>query len=105
MGGVSEGVRDAVERDLAVGERGGGEEKSDGDGCAIVLDAVERRRGSEVKRGESEERSGFRGGDTRKEKKSSEGARLAGWVRLADLWMAVRTQDDSPSARSPFFFF
>lgn len=63
-GGVSKGVRDAVERDLAVREIGGGEEKkSDGDGCAIVLDAVERRRGSEVKRGESEERSGFRGGD------------------------------------------
>ena len=43
-------MRDAVERDLSVRERGGGEEKSDGDGCAIVLDAVERRRGSEVKR-------------------------------------------------------
>lgn len=51
------------------GERSGGErereeeEKSDRDSCAIVLDAVERRRGSEVRRGESEERSGFRDGD------------------------------------------
>ncbi len=50
--GGSKGVRDAVERDLAVRERGGGEEKSDGDSCAIVLDAVERRRGNEVKRRE-----------------------------------------------------
>lgn len=61
-------MRDAVERDLAVRERGG-EEKSDGDGCAIVLDAVERRRGSEVERRETEERSGFRSGDARQRKK------------------------------------
>lgn len=43
----------------------GGDEKSDGDGCAGVLDAVERRRRSEVKRGESGECSGFCGGDAR----------------------------------------
>lgn len=62
--GGREGVRDAEERDLAARERGGGEgeKKSDGDGCAIVLDAVERRRGNEVRRGESEERSGSRTG-------------------------------------------
>lgn len=59
-----------MERDQAVREierererRGGGEEKSDRDSWAIVLGAVERRRGSEVRRGESEERSGFRDGD------------------------------------------
>lgn len=60
-----------MERDQAVREierererrGGGGEEKSDRDSCAIVLGAVERRRGSEVRRGESEERSGFRDGD------------------------------------------
>ena len=38
-----------------------------------------------------------------------EGARRAGWVRLADLWMVVRTQDVSPSLNvifsSSFFFF
>lgn len=53
-----------MERDQAVREierererRGGGEEKSDRDSCAIVLDAVERRRGSEVRRGEERVRS------------------------------------------------
>lgn len=68
VGGVptepGRGWGDAVRRDKGRGEtERGGDEKSDGDGCAGVLDAVERRRGSEVKRGESGECSGFCGGD------------------------------------------
>lgn len=62
-------MRDAEESDLAVRERGGEGKKSDGDGCAIVVDAVERRRGNEVKGAQSEERSVFRSGGAHRGKK------------------------------------
>lgn len=62
-------MRDAEESDQAVIERGGGRERSDGDACAIVLDAVERRRGNEVEVARSDERSGFRGGGAHRGKR------------------------------------
>lgn len=104
--GRAAGARDAEESDLAVREEkkkerwgGWGGKKSDGDGCAIVLDAVERRRGHGVReRRRASSARAFRGWGraSRGEihiKIESQGARGAGRVRLPDLWMTVRTQD------------
>lgn len=62
------------------------------DGCAIVLDAVEWRRGSEVKRGEGEESSGFLSGDAHQDKYINKYESWSAWcgVGLSDLWMTAR---------------